>query len=626
MKTRNTELDWKKLGLKVGLEIHQQLDTHKLFCECPSILREDKPDKIITRRLRAVAGEMGEIDIAAREEELKKKIFVYEAYSDTTCLVELDEEPPHPVNEEALKIAIQIAKLLNMKILDELVVMRKVVIDGSNVSGFQRTMLIGIDGWVDCSFGRVKIPLLALEEEAARKIRESGDKVVFRLDRLGIPLVEIRTEPDMHTPNEVKECAERIGLLLRMTGKVKRGIGTIRQDVNISIKGGARIEIKGVQDLRHLPKIVENEALRQKNLLELHKKFKNLVKKFKYKVFDVSEAFEGTKSKLIANSLEKGARVLCIKLPKFKGYFKFELQPNRTFSKELLDFLKVFSKVKGFIHSDELPGYGITESEVKKIRELINAKEGDGFLFVVAEESEAENALRLLWNRLTELLSKGVVEEVRGVNEDLTTRFTRRLPGASRMYPETDLLPVKVSRELVRKIKVPEKPEEKVKKFVRKFKLSEELANQIVRSEKLELFEELAQKYKKVKASLIAKLLFNLPQVLKKRGVEVKRIGREEIEEFLELLSKGKVIFESSEFIFEKVIKEGKRVEDVINELGLWKLSEKEVLRKVGEIVKSKGLRSLPFEKALGIVMKELRGRSDFNTIKKCLRKVLKEK
>jgi len=616
------KIDWKKIGLKVGLEVHQQLDTNKLFCRCPSILREDEPDKIVKRKLRAVAGEMGEVDIAAREEELKKKNFLYEAYSDTTCLVELDEEPPHPVNEEALRIAIQIAKLLNMKIFDEFVVMRKVVVDGSNVSGFQRTMLIGIDGWVDCSFGRVRIPLLALEEEAARKIREDDNEVVFRLDRLGIPLVEIRTEPDMHSPSEAKECAERIGLLLRMTGKVKRGIGTIRQDVNISIRGGARVEIKGVQDLRHLPKIIENEALRQLNLLKLHEKFKGILNEFKFEAYDVSEAFKESKSKLISEALRKNEKVLCIRLPKFNNYFKFELQPNKTFSKEILDFLKVFSRIKGFIHSDELPNYGITEEEVKKLRKMINASEQDGFLFVVGKEDEAREALKLLFDRMVELLKNGVTEEVRGVDEELTTRFMRRLPGASRMYPETDLLPIKVSREFIRSIKIPEKPEEKLSRFIRKFKLSKELANQIIRSEKLELFEELTLKYKKVKPSLIAKLLFNLPQLLKKKGLEVE-LRREQLEDFLKLLNERKVIFEAAEQVFEKVIKEGKEVSSAISELKLWKLNEREAFLEVNRIVREKNLKELSFDKALGIVMKELRGRCDFKTIKKCLKKAL---
>src|SRR3989344_477864 len=237
-------LDYDKLGFRCGLEIHQQLDTNKLFCNCPSIVRDENPDILIKRRLRAVAGETGKIDIAAKYELEKNKEFIYEACSTSTCLVELDEEPPHPINQEALDITLQIALLLKAKIVDEVQMMRKTVIDGSNVSGFQRTALVATDGYIETSLGKVRIPIICLEEEAAKKISETKDSVTYRLDRLGIPLVEIGTEADIKNPEHAKETASLLGMILRSTGKVKRGLGTIRQDVNISIREGARTEIK----------------------------------------------------------------------------------------------------------------------------------------------------------------------------------------------------------------------------------------------------------------------------------------------------------------------------------------------------------------------------------------------
>ncbi len=258
--------DYEKMGFKCGLEIHQQLDTHKLFCNCPSVLRSDEPDFEVKRKLHAVAGEKGDIDIAAQFQAELNKEFIYQGY-DTTCLVELDEEPPHEINEEALKIALQIALLLNAKIIPIAQVMRKTVIDGSNTSGFQRTVMIARDGYVETEKGRVGIGSIFLEEDAARLIKKQGNQVFFRLDRLGIPLVEIATSPDIKSPEQAKEVALHIGNILRSC-KVKRGIGTIRQDINMSLKGGERIEIKGMQDMKIFLKVIENEIQRQKKLIQ----------------------------------------------------------------------------------------------------------------------------------------------------------------------------------------------------------------------------------------------------------------------------------------------------------------------------------------------------------------------
>jgi len=260
------EQDYKKIGLKAGLEIHQQLNTSKLFCNCPSFLRNDEPLYEIKRKLNPVIGETGKIDIAATFEKEKDKIFTYQAY-DTNCLVELDEEPPHKINKEALKITIQIAHLLNAKIFPVSQVMRKTVIDGSNTSGFQRTVMIAHGGYIQTSLGIVEIESIALEEDSARKILDKEGKTIYRLDRLGIPLVEITTKPDLKTPEQIKEVALKLGEIIRSCD-VKRGIGTIRQDLNISIKGSKRVEIKGFQDPKMMIKTVNEEILRQQECVK----------------------------------------------------------------------------------------------------------------------------------------------------------------------------------------------------------------------------------------------------------------------------------------------------------------------------------------------------------------------
>jgi len=268
-----TALNYTELGLKCGIEIHQQLEGHKLFCNCPTEIRKDNPDFKVTRRLRASAGEEGKVDQAALHEQKKQKYFIYQGYNDINCDVELDEEPPHPVNQEALRAVLQAAKMLNCEVVDEIQVMRKTVIDGSNTSGFQRTMLIGMNGFLEVNGKRIGVDTICLEEEACQIIERKKEYDIYNLSRLGIPLIEVATKPDIKAPEEAKEVAAKIGMILRSTGACKRGIGTIRQDVNLSIKGGSRVEIKGFQDLRSIVKIMDNEINRQLKLIKSGKKF-----------------------------------------------------------------------------------------------------------------------------------------------------------------------------------------------------------------------------------------------------------------------------------------------------------------------------------------------------------------
>jgi glutamyl-tRNA(Gln) amidotransferase subunit E len=267
-----SKIDVRELGLRAGLEIHQQLDTsRKLFCSCPThLVKENEPHDEFVRQLRPTRSELGEVDIAALFEWRKGRLYHYHAPRSVSCLVEADEEPPHEINREAVVIGAAMALAFGSTIVDEVYVMRKIVIDGSNTTGFQRTAIIALGGAVSLPSGKkVGIQSIAVEEDAARKIAEKGRFIHYNLDRLGIPLIEVSTAPDLETPEEVYEAALTIGQMLRLTGRVKRGIGTIRQDLNVSIKGGVKTEIKGVQRLDLLPKIVLYEAIRQKRLLEI---------------------------------------------------------------------------------------------------------------------------------------------------------------------------------------------------------------------------------------------------------------------------------------------------------------------------------------------------------------------
>jgi len=272
-------MDYNKLNLKVGLEIHRQIEGKKLFCRCPSKLSEGVPDLVVKRNLRAVESEIGEQDKSAVFEMLKEKNGIYEIFHESSCLIELDEEPILEINKDALRTVLTVSKLLNCDISEDLIMMRKQVLDYSNTSGFQRTGLVARNGYVNVSDRVIEIESVCIEEDAARKVKEDSKNIVYRLDRLGIPLIEIATAPDIKNPEEARDVAAHIGMILKSTGNFKSGIGTIRQDLNVSIKNGARVEIKGVQDLRHIPKIIENEVKRQLKIIESKKKVNEEVRR-----------------------------------------------------------------------------------------------------------------------------------------------------------------------------------------------------------------------------------------------------------------------------------------------------------------------------------------------------------
>ncbi len=322
-------LDWKALGLKCGIEIHQQLEGKKLFCSCPTTIRDDPSHFTVHRKLRAVAGEAGEVDVAAAQEMQKGKTFTYEGFEDTTCLVELDEEPPHDVNDDALITALQTSLVLKATPVDQLHLMRKTVVDGSNTSGFQRTGLIARNGTLTTEHGTVTIPTISLEEDASRIIKNSPTNTLYRLDRLGIPLIEIGTGPEIKDPDQCKEVAEALGMILRSTGRVKRGLGTIRQDVNVSIAGGVRVEIKGAQDLKLLPTLVAYEVLRQKTLLELKDELVKRKASVSSKIENVTHILAAVDSAVIKSALSAQGVVLGITLPGFHGLIGKEVQPGR---------------------------------------------------------------------------------------------------------------------------------------------------------------------------------------------------------------------------------------------------------------------------------------------------------
>ena len=469
-KTPKIERNWEELGLMMGLEIHQQLNTkHKLFCPCSTELTDDEFDDGIIRNLRPTQSELGQIDRAALQESLRDMTFKYESFNNHTCLVETDDEPPHALNREALDICITIASLLNMKMVDEFHTMRKQVIDGSNTGGFQRTGLAATDGYLDTPYGRVVIESLGLEEDAARRIDSDDEFTQFRLDRLGIPLAEITTDPSMHHPEQIKEVAYMIGQVLRSTN-VKRGLGTIRQDVNISITRGARVEIKGVQDLDLMPEIVEREVQRQLALADIKDELIKRNASVEETIYDLDEVFKDTSSKILSSAN-------CIKgiiLRGFDGLIGREVQPGRRFGTELSSYAKKMG-VSGLFHTDELPAYGIGAEEVDAMKEFLKINPEDAIIIVAHDEDVAVNALNEVIRR-AKMAFEGVVEETRKALDDGNTEYMRPLPTANRMYLETDIPLFQITDDMVEPIKnnLPELPDAKKERIKKEYKLSED--------------------------------------------------------------------------------------------------------------------------------------------------------
>lgn len=630
------EEEYVNMGLRVGLEIHQQLNTeHKLFCKCPTILKDEKPQIIIERKLRPTQSELGEIDPAALFEYRRGRKYIYEVYEDATCLVELDEEPPHELNPEALEIALKIALMLKAKPVDEVHVMRKIVIDGSNTTGFQRTAIIALDGEIEDEEGNIEVKTICLEEEAARKIEEKEDKVVYRLDRLGIPLIEIATTPNIKTPSQAKRVALKIGQIMRATGKVKRGIGTIRQDLNISIRDGARVEIKGVQELNLIPKIIENEVQRQRELLKIRDELVRRGLKseeIKNEFIDVTDIFKETESKIILRKLRNGGRVYALKLPKFKGLLGWEIQPNRRLATEMSERAKFWARVGGIIHTDELPKYGITRKEMDELKMKLKANEMDAIVIVVDDEKKCIEALKAVADRAREAL-KGVPEETRAINPDGTTHYSRPMPGAARMYPETDVRPIVLTKEYLDKLRreLPEHPEETIRRYIENYKLSRKLAEEMLNSPRRMLFEKMVNEIN-VDPTLIASTLEYTLNMLKREGKNIEKIRDNHLKDIFKLIAKNSISKEAVPDILRWIADHPeKTVNEVVKELGLRKMTREEIERIVKIKIEEnmnilKNRKEKAFGIIMGIVMREVKGKADGKTVNEIVREIIKKK
>lgn len=616
-----TFTDYNAIGLKVGIEIHRQLDTkRKLFCDCPTTMSEMEPSFRFLRRLRPTQSELGQVDPAALFEFQKGRAIVYEADDITSCLVEMDEEPPKDLNPEAVEIAVAASILTHAQIVDEIHVMRKIVIDGSNTTGFQRTCVVAMNGWVTVDEKRIPIQQISLEEDAARKTGGSGFTINYRIDRLGIPLIEVSTGPVITSPDETERVAKAIGDILRDTGRVKRGLGTIRQDLNISIREGALIEIKGVQELDLISKVVAYEVARQLELVRIRDelacrgvKATELADKF----VKVSELLAQTDSSLVRKALSSGGIGLAVKLQGFHGLLGRELAPGLRLGTEMASRATFWGGVGGIFHTDELPAYGISEGEVQSIRQMLGCRELDAAVLVADFEDRARDALAAVVERAREALL-GVPSETRMATEDGTTRYMRPRPGASRMYPETDVPPVEVSQDFISRIRAALPPPHEVvlEELLSKYQLNKKLATQLTDSEYLEVFRRVCSRGG-VAPTFVATVLTENLKSLGREGVPVHQLTAAHLESVFAAVSEGITAKEAALPLLAWLSKNSHcTVEDGIRGLGLRMLSEHELLKIINRIVDSN--LALVDEKGegaggkiMGLVMSEVRGKAD---------------
>ncbi len=582
-------MDYKKLGLKAGLEVHQQLDTGKLFIRTPSIL-SDEFDFTIERKLRPVPSELGEYDKTAIDAFKRNETFYYSGKKENISLVELDEEPPQPMDKEALKTVLEVSSLCNSTIVSKIIPMRKTVIDGSNTSAFQRTALISLGGHFDIesedakgkkSKKEISVQTILLEEDAARPIKKEAGKIYYNLDRLGIPLIELATGPDIRTPNEAVLAAAKIGELMRITCKAKRGKGTIRQDVNISIAEGARCEIKGCQELELIRTVVEKEVERQIDLLEVKKKLNSKYSKTKdkTKIFggatDLTQTLKNTECKFV-----KGKTTFGIKIENAKGLLGEKVGAKR-FGSELSAYAKA-TGVSGLIHIDELPNYGITEKEVELIAKALDCKAEDNFILIVAEKERAQKAFEAVKERFLAAFEK-VPNETRGALEDGSSEYQRPLSSEARMYPETDLPFEIITKEKLAEINkgLPKSVIEREKEYA-KMGLSTNHVEEMKLSNYARFFENAVAKGINPKTG--ASTLLQTLTELKRKGIEVERVSLEEIETLLLAEAKGKIQKSALEEAIIELSK-GKTTSEILSEKKTAKVDTKAAENKIAEIV-----------------------------------------
>jgi len=612
---------YRKLGLKCGLEVHQQLKTEKkLFCRCKALLHNDDPSAVILRHMRPTLSELGEYDGTALMEFKTKKNVIYQLYDDTVCTYEMDDTPPFRLNQQALDMALEVALLHNCSIVDEIHISRKQYLDGSIPTGFQRTGIIGIDGWIPYKNRKIRIIQLGLEEDACREVSDVGHKIIFKTDRLSIPLVEVVTYPDIRTPAEAGEVANFIGRLLRSTGKVRRGLGSVRQDVNVSIDGGTRVELKGIPKLQYIAKAVANEARRQKALLDIRDelRLRGITKgTFQSEYQNVTSIFKNSGCKRFKEVIKNKGKIYGIVLRVFAGIFDKPTQPGKTFGDEVAGRVRVIAcqdVMPNIVYSNHFEGFSLSSEEINQLEKLFNVKSTDVIVLAWGDEADVKTAVDEIKIRAVDATS-GVPSETRQVFPDGTNDFERILPGPNRMYPDTDSPPTPILEEHLEHIRraLPERIWD-CEKRLEKLGLTEPLVKSLSISQNLKVFDKIVEKLD-VNPILVAVTLEEKLKWLRRKGKNVDLISDESLYQLFEMLNENKFSKEAIPTILEFLVDNpDKTVKKAIAELDIKPMSIEELQNVVDEALtrySNPKKISSPFKITMGEVMKIARNRMD---------------
>jgi glutamyl-tRNA(Gln) amidotransferase subunit E len=623
-----TPEDYAHIGFRCGIEIHRQLITRtKLFCRCPSGRYSNHYDAEILRHMRPTLSELGEYDGTALMEKKTRKNIYYRIHHDTVCTYEFDDTPPFFLADDALDAGIKVALLLRLNMVSELHIARKQYLDGSIPTGFQRTTILGVDGWIPYKGRKIGIRQLGLEEDACREVSDVGHDRVYLTDRLGMPLIEIVTEADMRTPEEVAEVGQILRRLCHSTGDIRTGYGAVRQDVNVSVTGGTRAEIKGVPQIWRIPRLVYNEARRQCSLLYIRDE---LIRRgvtpdsAGHIVGDVTSLVADTRYEPIRSAIAQGMLVKCVLLPGFSGLLNQETQEHTTFAKEFSDRIRVIAcltTLPNMVHSDN-PFESLDGATWQKVGRRINAKRSDVFVLVWGDDADTGTACQEVVLRAREAVI-GIPNDTRQALKDGTNGFERVLPGADRMYPDTDLPPLAIPRERVERIRVrlPEYVWDREERY-RAMGLPDDIIASLSLSPFADLFVRVVDELK-VKPALAAAVLCQRMKAFRRAGLNPGLLTSDEVLGVFKAHAEGLLAREGVLKVFRTLLERRKEspgkpftVADALSAMGLRPCSDEELAGYVRAAVD--GLNHERFATAdkkhrylMGKLMRNLAGRVD---------------
>jgi len=603
-----TDQDYRDLGLKSGLEIHQQVLTDKkLFCRCPAGHYSDNYDAEILRHMRPTLSELGEYDGTALMEFKTKKEIIYQINHQTVCTYEMDDTPPFEINQQALDIALQIAQLMHYKMVGEIHIARKQYLDGSIPTGFQRTTIVGVDGWIPYKDRRIGLIQLGLEEDACREVSDIGHERVYITDRLGMPLIETVTEPVLYTPQEVAEVANILRWLVRSTGKVRTGIGAARQDVNVSITGGTRIEIKGVPRIPMIPKLIYNEAMRQYALLNIRDELKK--RKISEQTFaatddDITLLASKTPWEPITAAIGRNEQVRCVNLKGYAGILSHRTQTGNTFSKDISDRVRVIACLTRLPNILTSEGTEVTIDSFiwNKIRRKMQATSRDALILVWGPESDVNMAVDEIKIRAREA-TIGIPNETRQALPDSTNGFERILPGADRMYPDTDLPPLEITSERLQKLdqQNPQPLWERLEKYG-KWGVPEHLLIPIASNPNAVYFESVIDTLK-LPASKVACFLYEHTKHWRRKGLALKKLTESDWTLFFQTVAKSPELWQKGADLFEEYLQsENQSFKTVLDAFQSNPISKKELKGEFLKII-SENQKEVPPDKLEKVCM-----------------------